>query len=304
MLVIGNKKYRNLQEQVGWNTEQIDKIFEFLDGINVSDNVVVVLDITTPLTAEELEIVNREVAFIVYNGELYFKRNQDSSYIYFDIIFQVTSGTVITLTSSEISVTKSNGALGITNSTDYIYSKTQVDSLLSAKADSSYVSAQLALKANLAGANFTGAITAPSIIENMSGYSASILSNAGLTEEAIYIGAVKNGNKLTLVVAMNLTKNETLSGSKNICDIVVPASIFSKLYPTAIGGYLGLLDYIALNGIDEDGQFINLKALIYKEGSNKVRFGIHSSTIDNLTLNKKTYIRIESTFLLSDNLAS
>ena len=87
MLVIGNKKYRNLQEQVGWNTEQIDKIFDFLDGINVSDNVVVVLDISTPLTTEQLEIVNREVAFIVYNGELYFKRNQDSSYIYFDIIF-------------------------------------------------------------------------------------------------------------------------------------------------------------------------------------------------------------------------
>ena len=42
MLSIGNKKYRNLQEQVSFNSEQIDKIFETLDGLNVQDNVVYV----------------------------------------------------------------------------------------------------------------------------------------------------------------------------------------------------------------------------------------------------------------------
>lgn len=156
-----------------------------------------------------------------------------------------------------------------------------------------------------ASASISGNITGGSIIENMSGYSAEILTDQStLVGEAIYVGAVKNGNKLTLAVAMNLTKTATLSGSKNICDIIVPVSIFAKLYPTAIGGYLGLLDYRAVNGIDEDGQFIDLKTLIFKESTNKVRFGIQSSTIDSLPLNKKTYIRIEATFLLNASLIS
>lgn len=209
MLVIGNKKYRNLQEQVGWNTEQINKIFEFLDGINVSDNVVVVLDISTPLTAEELEIVNREVAFIVYNGELYFKRNQDSSYIYFDVVFSVSGSTVITLASSKISVTKSNGALGITNSSSNVYSKTQVDTLLSSKADISYVDAQLALKANLSGADFTGAVTAPTFKQSQFNFSRvfNLSADQDLTISNIYNRFAEINNVLHLIVNISLTNN-------------------------------------------------------------------------------------------------
>ena len=302
MLVIGNKKYRNLQEQVGWNTEQIDKIFEFLDGINVSDNVVVVLDISTPLTTEELEIVNREVAFIVYNGELYFKRNQDSTYIYFDVVFSVSGSTVITLTSSEITVTKSNGALGITNSSASTYSKSEVDSLLSGKADTSYVSSQLALKANLTGANFTGAITAPSIIEDMSGYGASLNTIAGLTIEKVYVGVVKNGNKITFVFAVNFTKTDAaLSVQQKVGSFIIPSSIGDKLYESSVGLY-EFLDNKVVPAWDSYTSKVDIISYIDKVSSTAI--DVYIFNVDDLVVNTKYYYRYEATFLLSDDIAS
>lgn len=300
MLAIGNKKYRNLQEQVGWNTEQIEKIFEFLDGINVSDNVVVVGDISTPLTTEQLEIVNREVAFIVYNGELYFKRNQDSFYIYFDIIFQVTSGTIITLTSSEIAVTKSNGALGITNSTDYVYSKTQVDSLLSAKADLTYLSAQLALKADLTGANFTGAITSPSIIEDMGPqyYISTTGKNAAI--DLVYCGVCKNGNKITFVVAGTITPSANITSPTSMYGIYfyMPASVGSKLFPMLSSQ---VLDYKDMELFVNDYSNIQCKSVVYKRSDQHIQT---LYTVDGLTGGVSYAFRQEVTFLLSDNLAS
>lgn len=294
MLVIGNKKYRNLQEQVGWNTEQIEKIFQFLDGINVSDNVVVVTDISTPLTTEELEIVNREVAFIVYNGELYFKKNQDASYIYFDIVFKVSGSTVITLASSEITVTKSNGALGIVNSSVSTYSKSEVDSLLSAKANTSYVDSQLALKANLSGANFTGAITGPSIIEDMVGYSADVKTATGPTP--VYAGIVKNGNKLTLAYAFEY-EVATLQGGQDIIDFIIPASIGQKLFPS-FSTYLEVKNIqVASSGTSVS----DMLTRVMKPNDTTIRINIRD---DGLSTSTKYYCRIESTFLLSDNLAS
>lgn len=304
MLVIGNKKYRNLQEQVGWNTEQIDKIFEFLDGINVSDNVVVVGDISTPLTTEELEIVNREVAFIVYNGELYFKRNQDSSYIYFDIIFLVTSGIVITLTSSEIAVTKSNGALGITNSTDHVYSKTEVDSLLSAKADLTYLNLQLALKADLSGANFTGNITAPSIIENMTGYSFLKTTSADLTITYSYAGVVKNGNKITFAIAgiINFSAIPDLDLAQ-LGRFQIPSSVGAKLFPFSLSG----VDALSNSRLELATNYYTYKVaplLVVKNSNTEIAARIYALSGLSLSLNTNYYFRFESTFLLSDNLAS
>ena len=297
MLVIGNKKYRNLQEQVGWNTEQIDKIFEFLDGINVSDNVVVVLDISTPLTAEELEIVNREVAFIVYNGELYFKRNQDSTYIYFNIVFQVSQGTVVTLASSEISVTKSNGALGIANSSVDLYSKTQIDNNF---ASLSYLSTQLALKANLAGANFTGAITAPSIIENMSGYSIERYGSALTNWTPIYVGAVKNGNKLTCVIFGTYNSSST-PANQALLNINIPDSVGSNLYPYTLGVDDDVLDTKIINFFDGLNSYKS--AIIEIEKNSNSKLSVVLRPID-LVANTTYYFRAEVTFLLSDNLAS
>ena len=164
MLSIGNKKYRNLQEQVGFNTEQIEKIFDVLDGLAVTDNVVAIADLSDNLNADQLEIVQKSVAFLVYAGQLYIKKSEDASNAYFDIVFTISSsGGVISFNSKEIEVDLSTGALSQTTSTNSTYSSSQIDTLVGAKADTTYVDTQLALKADLSGATFTGNVVLPSI---------------------------------------------------------------------------------------------------------------------------------------------
>lgn len=150
--------------------------------------------------------------------------------------------------------------------------------------------------------NISGNLTADSIIENMSGYSASIPTISGLTIENVYTGCVKNGNKVTLVVAVNLTKTVSLSGSKDIAFITVPSAIYNALNGTSIGGYANLLVYNQLNAIQNNGTIIPLKYIIDKDVGYSIAIKLQSATIDDLPLNEKTYVRIEATFLLSNSL--
>ena len=209
MLVIGNKKCRNLQEQVGWNDERINKILEFLDGADLSDNVVAVSDISQILTPEELEVVGKAVSFIIYDGSLYIKKSESATEAKFDIIFTISGSTVISLTSKEITVTLSNGALGLATSTYSVYSKMQVDTLIGAKADTSYVDAQLALKANLAGANFTGPVSAKTLKQNEANYSytPNVSTSTGLTLENIYNRFIEINNILYIILNAKITNN-------------------------------------------------------------------------------------------------
>lgn len=292
---------RTLPEQVGYLSKQVQRIFRFLDGINVQDNVVVVDNIATPLTAEELVIVNRDVAFLVYSGQLYIKKSVSGSTAYFDVVFSISAGTTITFNSSEIQVNLSNGGMSLVSNSPATYSEAQIDTLLSAKADITYVDAQLALKANLAGANFTGAITAPSIVENMTGYS--FVKNTNLLWTPDYVGAVKNGNKLTLVIFGSYTY-QTGDTTQYLGSFVVPSEVYAKLYPYSLSGYTDILTEI--NGslyVDID----TIKPIVIpvrKTGGQAVTFVLRRPESAGLT-NGSTYtFRFEVTFLLSNNLAS
>lgn len=229
MLVIGNKKYRNLQEQVGWNTEQIDKIFEFLDGINVSDNVVVVPDLSYILNQDELDIINRQVAFIVYDGKLYIKKGADSSTAYFDVVFSITGSTTITFNGSEIQVTLSNGALGIINSTVSTYSVSQIDSLLSAKASVTYVDTQLALKAdknNIPFENIKDTNNNARFIEG----DLELVNIAGLTKT--YGKWSLSGTHLMIVLAFDASNGSTINAGAVLCYVEgLPAFVRNKIIP-------------------------------------------------------------------------
>ena len=305
MLSIGNKKYRNLQEQVGFNTEQIAKIFQTLDGLSVTDNVVAIADLSDNLNADQLEIVQKSVAFLVYDGQLYIKKSEDASNAYFDIVFTISSsGGVISFNSKEIEVVLATGALTQTTSTDSTYSSSQIDTMVGAKADITYVDTQLALKANLAGANFTGAITAPSIIEDMTGYTFNkSASTAQITKEYIYAGIVKNGNKLTGCVAFNITRLDTLSADTGAGTFIVPVAVGNKLIPTDIGGN-NFLDVKIIQCAENQGSITTANVYINKRYSDNVELIMTKNSLNNLTLNTKYYVRIEFTFLLSDNLAS
>ncbi len=305
MLSIGNKKYRNLQEQVGYNTQQIEKIFEILDGLNVQDNVVIVPDMSYILSEEELEIVNKEVAFIVYDNQLYIKKGQDASLAYFDIVFTISgSTTVISFNSKEIQVTLSNGALGIVVSSASTYNQTQIDSLLSAKASITYVDSQLAsglaLKANLSGANFTGAITGPSIVENMSGYS--FTKNASDTDKELdylYAGVVKNGNKLTFVIFVKVTRKASIGvNSISLGSFTIPSAVGQNLHPYQ-GNWLNVLNVFAS---DTYVSGVEVPVLVTK-GSNTSVSAQLNLVNTKLTQDTVYLVRLEQTFLLSDNLA-
>lgn len=130
MVNIGGKIYRNLQEQVGYNSEQIKKIFSILDGIDYEDHVVVIDDLSTPLTEEEMAIVAEPVSFLVYQDKLYFKDSSDSDKIYFSAVVNIVGTDVITISEFQISVNIADGVLAQLNSTSEIYSKTRMDEKL------------------------------------------------------------------------------------------------------------------------------------------------------------------------------
>ena len=144
-----------------------------------------------------------------------------------------------------------------------------------------------------------GEIHGDEIIENMSGYSASMREITGITLENVYCGIVKNGNKLTIVHAFNITRTDNDAESGWFAYYYLPSAIMSKLYPTQIGTY----DWLS---VQEAHAFSN------ELSSVKVNIGLLKSTdnltcfitTDNLVLNTKYYVRIEYTFLLSDNLIS
>ena len=145
-------------------------------------------------------------------------------------------------------------------------------------------------------------ITGDEIVEKMSGYNASVGTTTNFTIEKVYIGACKNGNKLTLVVAMNVTKTDT-GNDFDLATITIPSSVGAKLYPTQLGDqpYLSFLDFKKIQMVDEDLSIISQDGYVYKNSNTSLAFSIKNS--DNMTTNKKYYVRYEVTFLLSDDIA-
>lgn len=137
------------------------------------------------------------------------------------------------------------------------------------------------------------------IVEAMSGYSFTKGSNANFTYDFIYAGIVKNGNKLTCVVALNLTMNIATTNNIVIGYFNMPSDVASKLYPTQIGTY-AFLDVKEVPAYSDFNQNIMLKSYNQKSG-NSSRLEV---IVNNMEVGTKYYIRYEITFLLSDNLAS
>ncbi len=168
-------------------------------------------------------------------------------------------------------------------------------------------SGNISINGNL---NATGTIngtkvTGNEIVEAMSGYSyIQPTPLAGLTREIIYAGAVKNGNKITCAIAMNLTRTDTITDAVSLGVINMPQSVLDKLYPVRIGttDLLSVTNLLLKSSFSGEG--ISVPAYVGK-GSGGLFFGFTNVTaINTMTLNTKYYVRIEVTYLLSDNLAS
>ena len=304
MLKYGKFELRNEQEQVAKNASDIEKIFDILDGLNVQDNVVAVDDIAIPLTNDQLNVIAKPASFIYYNSQLYIKEKELSGIAYFDVVFSITSGTVISFNTYEIQVTLSNGAMSLIANSVSTYSKTQIDSLLSAKSDVAYVDTQLALKASLNGANFTGAITSPSITEIMSGYSFSKSSNTlSNLMTLVYVGINKMGNFLKFVITGKITTDGSgvsVGAYGEIGKITIPSVIGQKI--------------VAITGdcIERKPFFLFKNALSYTPINEEISYnkynnttiGIYLYITGNIPASDEYCFRTEFTILLSENLAS
>ena len=309
MIKLPNGKVaRTLPEQVGYVTAEIDKIWGFLDGINVQDNLVKVAASSGTLDADEMAIVSREVAFIEYNGNLYIKANTTvTEFVFKQIALSASDqGTYNILQSFRIVVTKASGAYAYSSNTVLsLYNKSEMDSLLAAKADDSATTAALAGKADLSGANFTGGITSPSIIEDMAGYGFSLNGAiVGYTLEGVYAGVVKNGNKITFVAALNVTRTANdLTGNPNLFKFEMPSSVGAKLIPTMIGGYSYLANFVS-QFWKSGWSKADVVTYFNKNVNSSILFNADSGINTTLEKDVKYYLRVEATFLLSDNLAS
>lgn len=314
MLSIGNKKYRNLQEQVGYNTECIKKLDEYLDGIRVEDKLVVIESDSGTFTDEELVTLSGPLAFISNGSRVWMKDSEtlvEFVYKAIDIKADEVGNAYFNIGGSKIVVNRETGAYNTSSDTIIkTYSKDQIDSIIAnimdVKADKSELTAGLALKANVAGQAFTGAITAPSITEDMNGYG--ITKNTpptDVTYDFIYGGIVKNGNKLTCACVVNVNSTSEIGKltAMNICDFVVPSDVASKLYGFDIGSTTGCLGANASVSFFEGTiSFTSARMVFLKRSTNHIRCLCYPETA--LSADVDHLLRFEITFLLSDNLAS
>lgn len=309
MLSIGNKKYRNLQEQVGYNTECIKNLDEYLDGIKVEDKLVVIESDSGTFTDEELVTLSGPLAFISNGSRVWMKDSEtlvEFVYKAIDIKADEVGSVYYNIGGSKIVVNRETGAYNTSSDTVITtYSKNQIDSIISnidaIKADR----AELTLKANVSGQAFTGGITAPSIIEDMSGYGYTPITKENANITYTYVGSVKNGNKLTFACSGYFSRSGDLAGGN--CALVrftFPQAIGVKLNQTEISGVSGL----AFGKIDFCKNYANhvdVPIVVFKESNSQIAVTMYNLTATyNIEINTPYLFRFEITFLLSDNLAS
>ena len=170
-----------------------------------------------------------------------------------------------------------------------------VDGDLSVTGDAS-VGGDLSVTGDVSG----DAITGNSIIENMTGYSFAIDVSTGTTKDVLYAGVVKNGNKITFAISIDITKSaDTTDMNPLVGQFILPEEIYDKLIPSQVGSY-NFLDNRVLQAFSSNTTSVNSTAYVVKSPSNTITF---VCGITNFVNDTKYHLRYECTFLLSDNLA-
>ena len=145
----------------------------------------------------------------------------------------------------------------------------------------------------------TGDITANSIIENMSGYSATLIENTGYNITPAYCGAVKNGNKITFAFATKIEKTaEAEDSNPYLIEIAIPSAVYNALYTSQIG-QSNFLDNKVLKAFSHHRSAVDMYAWLEKKTNNKLALQVNTL---NMVAATEYFIRYEATFLLSDSL--
>lgn len=151
--------------------------------------------------------------------------------------------------------------------------------------------------------NVTGNLTGDSIIENMTGYTYFKYPKANFNVTSIYAGIVKNGNKLTFVDFFKVERTGSVDGNfVSVGHFGIPNDVGQNLYPYTIAGETNTLDYRKLDAYKvSNASSVSINCYVQKNTNTdivSVLVGVNS-----LDVNEEYVIRIERTFLLSENLA-
>lgn len=155
---------------------------------------------------------------------------------------------------------------------------------------------------NIAPANVaaTGNITSPSIIETMTGYSfdKSIVDSE---VSLVYVGACKNGNKLSFVVfgTCNFT---ALGSTKSLGRFNIPQEINDKIFPFTLNG-VDLIDIKHVDCFKTQYASDNASIRMTKGSGANPPLYVFMDASSGLSTSTTYVFRFEATFLLSDNLA-
>ena len=149
----------------------------------------------------------------------------------------------------------------------------------------------------------TGSISGAEIVEKMSGYSWTKTGDAKVTQTDVYVGIVKNGNKLTLVYFGECTVIDEFTGAGNITlgHISIPSSVGAKLYPYTLGLSNNILSQKGFEIFSDLNTKVSSYTTIEKYSNTQLNIVLN---LKNAVLNSKYMVRVEVTFLLSDNLVN
>lgn len=202
---------RTLPEQVGFNTK---KIYDIIKWINDSDFIDKVLNLSDPsgtLTEAQYAIADLSPSYIVYGGKVFIKSLEDSDNIdFFKAGTDMSGSDSIVASVERVRIVKATKAYQYATIQLFeSYNKTQLDSLLSAKA-------------NLSGATFTGEVKAPTFEQE--NYNEEIqdflnITNApaGVVFTAGYTKLARIGKLLLIVFNFKLeNQNASDTGTFNI----------------------------------------------------------------------------------------
>lgn len=141
--------------------------------------------------------------------------------------------------------------------------------------------------------------------ETMEGYAFALGIKENLTIDGIYASAVKNGNKLTLVLAVDLIRTGTVVGDITVGTFQLPEEVADKIYPSLVGDYY-FVDNRVIDAWYNDSNFADLSSFVRKGSGadkNNLYFIMNVGPVnDKLSIDAKAYYRYELTILLSDNL--
>ena len=141
------------------------------------------------------------------------------------------------------------------------------------------------------------------VVEVMNGYSLdSTLSIEGLTIENVYTSASKNGNKLTLVSFLKLTRTANTTGYGYVTKFEIPTEVGAKLFPYSLGSLGAVIENKVIQAFSDRTAYKDLILLVTKPYNSAIYFLVYN--LNDLDLNVEYVARFEVTLLLSDNLGA